>query len=493
MFLLTSNRFRSIEEHVLSAQAYWSGDQAIVTVTTKAELRNLSALSRITSLVGNSSPGVMHVGKAHVYTWKNGSWTHVELPVKGAPAQFELWPYNGKLYTWDYLHTVREWNGQALVAVPRQRAEELEKSFPEDENNYVPAGADGAHHEYAVLQDPISRDEWHGYDVLAMQKGAEKLPLAVGDSNFELNVGRTAPKAGRTEIVALSINGPGGTMKLWEPATGARTISATEYLSYAAGPFLPQTRDEMANRGLGTLKNIAASVGAIFLIWLFAMGAIKPALLANTPETMEFAEVRAVDYPSLDVARWLDYTRRLEALGFVLQKDLTIVNGPGKRFRSIARIMVHPTANCFADVHQIFIASSPGLRCGLGSYLGEDWAVGIGDDPPNPGSAITRMGQKISYSCPGMQVEEMFRKHIETRDKIAADLGLPVMKISGVDCYIERANREAAVRRETLKKSNVYVLLLRFYKAKIQKTYEWLGDYPKIVEERTGHAPTVAV
>ena len=159
VYAITSAPRRTVQESVASAQAYWRGDQAVITLTTQAELRSQTLLDRLTGKLIPSRPQT-RVSKAHVYTWKNQRWEHVELATMQAPRNFELWPYAGSFYVID-LRGVREWNGHALVATSRQRAIELPDCFPENPDNYMAAGPEGSKQLFAVMQDPITRDEWH--------------------------------------------------------------------------------------------------------------------------------------------------------------------------------------------------------------------------------------------------------------------------------------------------------------------------------------------
>ncbi len=486
-------RSRTVREYATSAQLYWrlpqqanyglaggpNADQAIVTVTTAAEVRNegvaATAIGKVRELarLAPSKP-MLHVGPAYVYTLQNGRWHTQQLDPAESPKDFPLWPYNGELYTWDETQrgreTISEWHKGELISVSPERAAQLREAFPHDPANYAAAGAA---HPYDVVQDAITRDEWHAYTNLAAQANGKPLAFPVGDKTLEL----IATRISKGEL-SLTVRDGGRLTPLWQAQAAAHNVSRSELMGYLAGAPLSRTAPQ--ERLHNFWFEFGGSLLGIFVVWMVFL---RPLLLTGVPASMQFADADENEFPKLDRARWNDYSERLAALGFVHVRDFKLAN---TLHGGISRLYLHPETNCYGSIYQVFAPKAPGLLFGFMSYLGEDWTVGHGTLKPMPSSIINRLQHTVSFARPGSSLEELYHEHVAKRDEISAGLGLSVVPPQGFETYQQRSDVDAKARREVVKR-NAVLLAAKVYLAKLRPlSNDWWGDYPKEIQERTG-------
>jgi hypothetical protein len=373
---------------------------------------------------------------------------------------------------------VREWNGKFWLPAPPQRTAELHSSFPLDPNNYVAAGKGNPPHPYDIVQDVITRDEWHAYQNVATLPNGKHLLFSVGGKDFEVVAQRSRIPANAGEV-SLTVSGSGKSLPLWQAQPEARSVSAAEFVNFRNA--LPLYPGSVSNSGQGRWLELGAALLTIFVV---SMVFLKPMLLNNTKMVVQYVDATPYEFPKLDRDRWDDYTAKLEALGFAQLRDFKMSNAVTG---GISRMFLHPTSDCYASIHQLFSRNAPPLGLGIFSYLGEDWSVGHGTNIPTPGSALTRTGHKLSFSRPGMSPEQLYAEHVATRDKIANDLCLTVVTPQGFETYRERSTQATEAMRDSIRKTNPIMILLKHRLAKAKPlSNDWLGDYPKEMEARTG-------
>jgi hypothetical protein len=482
-YALNTYRTNSVREYLTSAQVYWHADQAVLTLTTAAEVRSESLIAKGLRSAGSwtklaaNKPDV-RVGAAHVFILQNGNWVEQKLSPMRSPTAFSLWPYNGQFYSWDKRQLVSLWNGHILLPVPQPRAVELHKAFPNDPNNFLAAAPSGSPNPYDIVQDVITRDEWHGYQSIASLPDGRHLPFLVGGKVFELVVQRSHSATAAGEV-GLTVNVDGKSLPLWQPQPMPRSVSASEFATYRFA--LPLFPGRTGSPGRSLSLEIGGSLLTLLLIWAVFL---KPMILTAAPSTTEYVDANPDDYPKLDRIRWNSYSAELEALGFVRLRDVRMSNS---LTGGIARVFLHPKSNCYASVHQVFAPKAPPLSFGFTSYLGEDWSIGHGIAKPLSGNAITRTKHKLSFSCPDMTLEQLYPEHLARRDKIANDLGLALVTPQGFETYQERSNLEAQARRDLIRGTNPIAIALKVYWARLRPlSNNWLGDYPKEMASRTG-------
>ncbi len=217
-----------VRERLLSARVYWNSQEAVITLTTSAEVNRdnwmMHMLRRGGRWFGLGHTPSVYVGGARVVVLHNGRREDLLLPPMYSPAQFPLWPYYGHLYTWETHTSVREWTGQTLVPVQAHRAEELLRSFPHTRDNYAPSASPT---EPDVLQDVVSREAWHSYQRLADLPDGTRVVFPAGEERCEIVVGRN--KTGEVELGLIRDNRVDA---LWEQARLTREVSAEELAGY---------------------------------------------------------------------------------------------------------------------------------------------------------------------------------------------------------------------------------------------------------------------
>jgi len=211
-------RVTDVETRLSSAQLYWSDSQAIITVSTIDEVCTQSYLYLVLSRAGvlPLMQPVPQIGPAKVIVSKAQGWDVIQLSKDLAPQQFELWPFNSKFYTLED-GKAREWTGRALSPAPAFVTSELRRSFPADPNNYVPAGPKGSGQPYAIMQDVITRAEWHAYTGLSTAS-ASNLPFELAGRKFTLKVTR-APET------RLLVDGDKTAVTVWESSKPLHTAA----------------------------------------------------------------------------------------------------------------------------------------------------------------------------------------------------------------------------------------------------------------------------
>jgi len=476
-------RADSVREYLTSAQAYWSDDRAFITLTTATEVRTESLSGKGIRIVKGwlgvapEQPD-LRVGSAYVFTYQNGAWLEQMLTPQSSPQQFEIWPYNGHMFTWDQNQSVSVWNGQSLVEASPRLSLELRKAFPGDPNNYIPAGSGPSPRPYDIVQDPITLDEWYAYRELTDLPDGVSVAFLVGSELFEISTQYVPRKTGPAEL-GLTVAGGGSTLQLWRAQTVARTVSRSELARYLSGlPF-----DLAAVRSVLEQLSVRLGIGAVSLLLLCAF-LLKPRLTVALPDEPSYADALLDDYPLLDRYEWVLFSARIEALGFLRLRDVKLANA---RQGGIARIFLHPHSHCFASLHQVFAPGAPPLGFHFTSYLHEDWSVSHGSTSPQPASAFTRTGHALGFSRPGMAADDLFAEHLDTRDQVARQLGVAVMEPDGFRTYEERSSQEARACRDLLRKRNPLVLALKARWARRRPvSHDWLGDYPQEVEARVG-------
>jgi len=494
LFALTTHavshyRAYSVREHLTSARVYWHADRAFITITSAAEVRSEGLAMMLVRVVGERMKLTtfkpdLRVGSAKVFTCDAGAWTDAALLPVRSPGDFPLWPYNGKFYTWDNRQLVRMWDGHQLLPVPMDRFRELHQSFPHDPNNFIPAGTGAASRSYDVVQDVITREEWHAYQNIASLPPGKPVEVPVGSKSFEILVQRSPSSGAFASDVSLSLRDGVHTISLWQAQPKPRTVGAMEAFRYlSAAPLSADSAAEYVKRYKWDSR---ATLIAIFVVWAVFLPTL---LLSTVPSKIQFADADEADYPKLDRVRWNDYSQKLEALGFVRVRDFKIANGvmPG-----ISRLYLHPELNCYGSIFQVFSNNSPGLLFGYMSYIGEDWTVGHGINKPLPGSAVNRLKHRLSFTHLGASPAELLPEHIALRDQVSQGLGMAVVVPQGFDTYQERSDLETKARRDLIRR-NPFLLAAKVYLAKVKApSINWWGDYPKEMEARTGQKFTPA-
>jgi hypothetical protein len=217
---------------------------------------------------------------------------------------------------------------------------------------------------------------------------------------------------------------------------------------------------------------------------------LRRRLVKSVATTMSFPPAIPEQFPRLDRPKLEAFSRDLEGLGFEKLLDTAPVADSPTYPPSFCRIYAHRRQACFGVIMQSFpaIGGPIDLRCMLNGYLDDGWSVGAGNGKPLAASAFVRLPRAIGVSLPGAPPAELLARVLQFRDRVCADLGLRPITDTSLESYIRRTLENLAEIREAMKKRSMAVGLGQYYSRMLglqrKAQLVWLGDYPKIAEER---------
>ena len=90
---------------------------------------------------------------------------------------------------------------------------------------------------------------------------------------------------------------------------------------------------------------------------------------------------------------------------------------------------------------------------------------------------------------PGASPPELLQSFLTMRDQVCIDLGISVLKEDTFEAYMARVRDNLGEIRETVQRKNFalglsHIYYRRFSLLRTRPEYVWLGDYPKIAEQR---------
>ena len=134
-----------------------------------------------------------------------------------------------------------------------------------------------------------------------------------------------------------------------------------------------------------------------------------------------------------------------------------------------------------------------GLRCMLNGYLEDGWSVGVSNGQPLAASAFVRRSRAIGISQPAAAPTELLPRFLQFRDQVCADLGLRPIADTSLATYIRRTLESLAEIREAMDRKSLVMGLGQYYARALglqrrRSQLVWLGDYPRIAEERRAAA-----
>ena len=225
--------------------------------------------------------------------------------------------------------------------------------------------------------------------------------------------------------------------------------------------------------------------------WLLPFLGLKRRLVKSVATTMSFPPAIPEQFPRLDRPRLEAFSRDLEALGFEKLLDTSPIADSPTYPPNFSRIYAHRRQGCFGIIMQPFpsIGGPIELRCMLSGYLDDGWSVGVSNGKPLAASALVRRPRAIGVSLPAASPAELLARFLQFRDRACTDLGVRPIADTSLEMFIQRTLDNLVEIREAMKKRNFAAGLGQYYSRKLglqrQKAQlAWLGDYPKIAEER---------
>ena len=501
-------------EHIGQAFAFWSDHEAFVFLNLNVSGRTTNALQEklLRSHLGTT---LLLVGWNDMFYQQKVVAYHL-LPTSKLD-RFELPPEATATGTWslrdgklqltpvggiDQAVTGFRWDGAKFVSLPPSKsptANDVGSVLTEDE-----IGDDSP---YPSLIPPPERagfrkGGWHvktlnGYE--GRGTGAT-LPMQIGRNEFSL-VLRSAPLStdmldfGALNIgvqaVEIADNKPGEpAQQLWRQ-NGWREVPKAEYQTLAQ-------RYGRKNNMPG-LPWVWLIVIFGLLIWklvgygnlLFSFGGVKNRVMKSIPTTYSFPPTSPGQFSGLDANALDRYTREFESLGFTRLADLSLVSDGPSYTPNFCRVMANARNHCFAEITQFFPLKKPDwpMRCALFGGLQDGWSVTFSDRKPLAASSLLRRPQAISVSMPETTVAELLQAFISMRDQVAIDLGIAPMKDDTIEAFMSKVQRAVLEVRKSVQNKNFAAAIPEIYfrKFSLLKTspeYVWLGDYPKMAEQR---------
>jgi hypothetical protein len=222
-------------------------------------------------------------------------------------------------------------------------------------------------------------------------------------------------------------------------------------------------------------------VGALVTLGIVgALGLLlKWAILRSVPVGIRYVETTPAEYPALDVNALERYTWHFSALGFVDVGDYRLEADSGVVQPGFARLFVHPTEGCYAEVNQIFPAKqSPiPMRGVIGTVFDDGWSLATTDRAADGIVYMMRRPRGLWQSMPDALVPDLFRAHVQRRDEMSTALGVRPRYETSRDAYLEHERAEAEARKESIRRKNIFVALAEIFLYPLRPAREWLGEY----------------
>ena len=223
-----------------------------------------------------------------------------------------------------------------------------------------------------------------------------------------------------------------------------------------------------------------AIVALVALAAVAAVGLLlKRAIIAAVPVGIEYVAVEPQEFPALDVNALERYTWHFSALGFVHVGDYCLDAERGTVQPGFARVFVHPSEACYAEVNQLFPATQPptAMRSMIGTLFEEGWSLATTDRVPDGVIYMMRRPKDLWACRPDLAPPQLYRLHTELRDRLSRDLAIRPVYETSRDAYVAREQAGAYERLATIKRRNVYAALAEILLFPLHPKYEWLGEY----------------
>jgi hypothetical protein len=178
-------------------------------------------------------------------------------------------------------------------------------------------------------------------------------------------------------------------------------------------------------------------------------------------------------------------------LGFSRLLDFSILGDSRVDAANFCRLLVNSRNHCFAEIPQSFPQRKPPLplKCSVNGSLQEGWSVTFTDRKPQPAASLLRRPKAIAVSMPEAQPGELLQSFLKMREQVCLDLGISPLKEDTLEAYFARVQRTAGELREAVQRKNIAFGLSQVYYRRLsllrtRPEYMWLGDYPKLAEQR---------
>jgi hypothetical protein len=214
----------------------------------------------------------------------------------------------------------------------------------------------------------------------------------------------------------------------------------------------------------------------LILWFLFGGDVVKRQLLKGMPDRVEFEGTKPEAFPSLDSAALKHYTDGLKALGFAFTVDYTFKTDIPLP-ECFARLMIHPTHQCFAEINQTF---PPGkelvpMRCAFATLFEDDWGLSTTDRKPLRLNYVWR-SPKSFWSChPNLPLEELLKIHLQNRERMKQELSLTPLSHLTPEVLFTHEKKDNVDRKALLSSKSEWTILWEIRQFERNPKYEWFG------------------
>ena len=229
-----------------------------------------------------------------------------------------------------------------------------------------------------------------------------------------------------------------------------------------------------------------------FVLDLFRIFGLKRRLIRNIATSYSVPPAVPEQFPAIDRSALDKYSSDLQSLGFVQLGDFSLVpNGKVTTIPAFVRLFRHTREKCYAEILQVFPPRGRMRKayCAFVSTMEDGWKIVVSDNQPEPGSVFVRQPRALSRCFPNLAVSDLLKKFSEFRNQVSIDLQIKPLANETIEQFISDVQNNAAQMQAALKTRNVWVALAHYHKRRLTRNrvkpmYEWLGDYPKVAEQR---------
>jgi len=208
---------------------------------------------------------------------------------------------------------------------------------------------------------------------------------------------------------------------------------------------------------------------------------VRKALVAVMPTEIQFESIDPAELSGLTRDQLAQLTSDLEHLGFAWLRDYTVV-WPGKSApRGFARLFLHSQKRCFAEIMATAQGIEKGLPLGvaINSYLENDWDLGTSNLALKRGDHFMQLPKVLRMRYPDAAPAELLQRHLVRRKEMLDGLHLNTLSDLSVESYFARIRKRMAERRESMQHRQPLDELPTADMLAAQRSYEWLGAFPK--------------
>lgn len=249
---------------------------------------------------------------------------------------------------------------------------------------------------------------------------------------------------------------------------------------------------------------------------------LKKLAVNSIPENIRMVATQPSFFPELDLRRLEEWTSELHSLGFETLREYSVTSSNGKEVPCFARMFIHPTEHCFAEIGQIFprdLEAMP-LACviythfeneaaggqkpipaqarpatvappipaaeqeeNLSEYDDTAWALATTSRELDPVLWALRHPRKLISTHLQESPTGLFAIHRKKRDEIASVLGLQISSDLTYATFELRVAASNARLERTLRRKNPFLFLYE-WKLVAPKHHDWWGEYPRAAKRK---------